>query len=216
MATSVADEKTYLRGILKEARSGLSERLSQSLSAAVQTRLLDLELYRSSPAVVLYCAKDNEVSTALVLADALGRGKHVYYPRVLARDGALALLRMGGADELCVGAFGLMEPRPEAEAILPENLGPALVCVPGLAFGARGERLGRGGGYYDRLLARLCRPTLAVGLAYSFQLLDRVVEGRGDRRVDLIVTESTLHGPAQGGRPAALASVEGGVAAWMP
>lgn len=215
MATSVADEKTYLRGILKEARSGLSERLSQSLSAAVQTRLLDLELYRSSPAVVLYCAKDNEVSTALVLADALGRGKRVYYPRVLARDRALALLRVRGAGELCADAFGLMEPGAEGEAILAEELGPALVCVPGLAFGARGERLGRGGGYYDRLLARLSRPTLAVGLAYSFQLLDRVAESRGDCRVDLIVTESALHGPARDAQPGAPASAEGGRAAWI-
>jgi hypothetical protein len=68
-----------------------------------------------------------------------------------------------------------------------------VVCVPGVAFGLEGERLGRGGGYYDRFIAHLGDETISVGLAYSFQLLDRIPETGQDRRLNYILTESAVH-----------------------
>jgi 5-formyltetrahydrofolate cyclo-ligase len=61
-----------------------------------------------------------------------------------------------------------------------------------LAFGPQGQRLGRGGGHYDRFLAALPREAITVGLAYSFQLLDRIPQESFDRRLQIIITESAL------------------------
>ena len=73
------------------------------------------------------------------------------------------------------------------------DLERALICVPGVAFGPAGQRLGRGGGYYDRSIAALAPQTVTAGLAYSFQVLDRLPESPDDRRLGLIVTESAVH-----------------------
>ena len=63
-----------------------------------------------------------------------------------------------------------------------------LVLVPGLAFDRRGHRLGHGHGYFDRFLARVPKATSTVGLAYRFQLLDRLPAATHDRAVQTILT----------------------------
>ena len=72
------------------------------------------------------------------------------------------------------------------------DLERALICVPGVAFSLSGQRLGRGGGYYDRLLAAVHPQAITAGLAYSFQVLDRLPQSPQDRRLGLIVTASAF------------------------
>lgn len=187
---SMADEKTQLRAILRDCRASLTDDFVREHSRAVQQRLIASELYRDARAIVLYAAKDHEVATDLIFDDALGAGRAVYFPRLERTAGELALVRVGARSELSPGAFGI--PEPQGPAVAPSFIGTALICVPGLAFGRNGERLGRGGGHYDRLLARMGREAISVGLAYSFQLLDRLPEEEADRRLNFIVTESAL------------------------
>jgi 5-formyltetrahydrofolate cyclo-ligase len=113
------------------------------------------------------------------------------------------------------GKFGILEPPAHARAIAPAALGGALVCVPGLAFGIEGQRLGRGGGHYDRFLAALSPEAVTVGLAYSFQLLDRVPEGPSDRRLNFIVTESALYRRPSAPRSGWAAADQGGRPGWF-
>jgi len=168
------------------------------LSNRIQERLLSSDVYRASVAIVLYAPADNEVSTDRILSDALGSGRPVFYPRYDGRQGRLALARVEALSELRPGAFGILEPSPASATMKPQDLAcPALVCVPGVAFGLLGQRLGRGGGHYDRLLAEFGREVVTVGLAYSFQLLDRIPETGHDRRLHFVVTESAVHATCQ-------------------
>jgi 5-formyltetrahydrofolate cyclo-ligase len=80
-----------------------------------------------------------------------------------------------------------------------------------VAFSLAGQRLGRGGGYYDRLLAGVGPQAITAGLAYSFQVLDRLPESPDDRRLDLIVTESALYVAGDAPQPAAMRMDQGGV-----
>jgi 5-formyltetrahydrofolate cyclo-ligase len=188
----VADEKKYFREILREGRAALSKARAAALSVEVQVRLLHADCYRNAAAVVLYAAKDNEVETEVIFTDALASGRRVFFPRVVLEYHQLSLVRVNHRAEFRRGAFDLRE--PTGAAIVPvKELGPALICVPGVAFSRAGQRLGRGGGYYDRLLAGAAPQAVAAGLAYSFQVLDRLPESPGDRRLDLIVTESAIH-----------------------
>jgi 5-formyltetrahydrofolate cyclo-ligase len=188
----VADQKKILRRILAECRAGLPANHAERLSALVQRNLIDEPCYAEAACVVLYAAKDNEVATDLIFAHAIGSGRRVLYPRVVAQTHHLSLVRVATRAELQSGAFGILEPTG-AEVVRYADLERALICVPGVAFGPAGQRLGRGGGYYDRTIAALAPRTVTAGLAYSFQVLDQLPETPGDRRLGLIVTESAVH-----------------------
>jgi 5-formyltetrahydrofolate cyclo-ligase len=188
----MADEKQLLRKILRETRACLPASRARVLSDCVQQRLLALDCFTSAPAVVLYSAKDGEVSTEGIFAVALAEAKTVYFPRVDPLLKTLCLVPVADPLMLKPGAFDLLEPQGREQADLSE-LNHGLVCVPGVAFAQGGIRLGRGGGHYDRLLAELGSAATTVGLAYSFQFLDHLPEGPGDQRVNLIVTEFSVH-----------------------
>jgi 5-formyltetrahydrofolate cyclo-ligase len=206
----VADEKKILRRILTECRAQLPARVAALRSNLVQSNLIESSCYGASASVVLYAAKDNEVATVRIFTHAIASGRPVFYPRIVAQSNDLSLVRVTDAAQLQPGAHGILEPAG-AEVARRADLERALICVPGVAFGPAGERLGRGGGFYDRLLAALSPRTVTVGLAYSFQLLDRLPESPHDRRLGLIVTESTAYRCAGNGPAAAPSMDQGGI-----
>jgi 5-formyltetrahydrofolate cyclo-ligase len=206
----VADEKKYFREILKECRTRLSKTWVAASSQKVQRRLLASDYYRRAATVALYAASNHEVETEVIFADALASGRRVLFPRVVREHNELSMVLVNDRAELQRGAFNLLEPTG-AEIVPVTELGLALICVPGVAFSRAGQRLGRGGGYYDRLLADVTPQAVTAGLAYSFQVLDWLPETPGDRRLDLIVTESALHSAGGTPRPAWERTDQGGV-----
>jgi 5-formyltetrahydrofolate cyclo-ligase len=190
----VADEKKYLRAIFKETRESMTARLAATLSARVQSAFLGADFYRQSQApaaIVLYSALAGEVSTDTILDDALAAGRAIFYPRLSRARRALSLCKVESRSDLAPGAYGILE--PETPSIDTASLPPCMVVAPGVAFTVRGERMGRGGGHYDRLMAELPPHAITVGLAYSFQLLDHLPQSGGDRRLNFVVTESAIY-----------------------
>ena len=185
----MAVEKKQLRNTLRACRSGLSAEFVAAASVAIQRRLLQSAAYRGAATIILYAPKDNEVSTDRVFADAIATRRRVLFPKVTSGKPEIALIAVSDPADLAPGAFGLLEPIG-VEQTAPTALHNALICVPGLAFTWGGARLGRGGGYYDRLLAVAGAGVLSVGLAYAFQVLDRLPESLDDQRLNLIITES--------------------------
>ncbi|HKM99584.1 MAG TPA: 5-formyltetrahydrofolate cyclo-ligase [Candidatus Binataceae bacterium] len=188
----MADKKKYLRVVLGECRASLTPQFARSASVAIQRRLLGSVCYRGARAVVLYASVGNEVATGLIASDAIAAGKEVFFPRLDSDRAQLTVARVRNLSDLTPGAFAIPEPPADAEAASPAELAGAMVCVPGVAFGPQGQRLGRGGGHYDRFIAALPPEAITVGLAYSFQSLDRVPEEPSDQRLQFIVTESAL------------------------
>ncbi|MFZ2061522.1 MAG: 5-formyltetrahydrofolate cyclo-ligase [Candidatus Binatus sp.] len=191
MATTVADEKKNLRAIMIACRNAVSSERARASSQTVQRNLIASEYYREASAIVLYAGIGNEVSTDLILADALKSDRAVFYPRV--DVGMIVARRVRDRAALVAGAYGILEPPASAEVLDRKSFAKVLVCVPGVAFGLEGQRLGRGGGHYDRFIAQLGDEAITVGLAFSFQLLDRIPETGFDRRLNFIVTESEVH-----------------------
>lgn len=114
-------------------------------------------------------------------------GHALCLPIVPGPDVRLIFRQFEGAGALVEGAFGAMTPAETAGVMEPQVL-----LVPLLAFDAQGYRLGYGGGYYDRTLEdlRAKGPTLAIGLAYDEQEVEKVVIEPTDQRLDAIVTPS--------------------------
>jgi 5-formyltetrahydrofolate cyclo-ligase len=202
MATTVADEKKNLRAIMIACRDALPRERTAAWSESVERRVLASESWRDVSAVVLYAAIGNEVSTDRILADAIASGRAVFYPRVAASTGMIVARRIRDRSELARGAYGIPEPSESSEVLDRERFAKILVCVPGVAFGLEGQRLGHGGGHYDRFIGQLGREAITVGLAFSFQLLDRIPETGLDRRLNFIVTESVVHRACEAPLPA--------------
>jgi 5-formyltetrahydrofolate cyclo-ligase len=209
----VADEKQNLRAVLSEARSSLSAAYIGAMSTRVQQRVLSSQAYLAATKIVLYAPLRGEVETALIAADALRSHLRLYYPIVDREKRRIRLGAVSDLSELAPGAFGILEPAA-AGALEAGELGPALVCVPGVAFTPAAARLGRGGGYYDRLLAALSPEAVTAGLGYSFQLIDRLPEQLHDRRLDLVVTESAVYATSGAPHAAAQTSDQGGSSKW--
>ena len=205
----MADEKSYLRAVLSEARSSLSPDRAAASSQRVQQRLLATRAYQDAPKIILYAPIQREVATAILAADAVRSRRRLYYPIIEPARRRLTLGAVFSLDELHPGTFGILEPHA-CEAIEPERLDAALVCVPGLAFTPDAARLGRGGGYYDRMIAALPDDAVTIGLGYSFQLLDRLPENDLDRRLDYVVTESAVYSASEAPHAAAQTAGLGG------
>jgi 5-formyltetrahydrofolate cyclo-ligase len=198
----VADEKKNLRAIMIACRDALPGERASAWSEIVERRVLASECYRDASAIVLYNAHRNEVSTDIILADALTSGRAVFYPRVDTATSTIVARRIRDRRELARGAHGILEPSESSEVLDSKSFAKVLVCVPGVAFGLEGQRLGRGGGHYDRFIGQLGREAISVGLAYSFQLLDRIPESGLDRRLNYIATESAVHRACEAPLPA--------------
>lgn len=198
----MADEKKNLRAIMIACRDELPCDRAAAWSEIVQRQILASDFYREASALVLYATLGNEVSTDCIAADALASGRAVFYPRVETARREIVARRIRDRSELVRGTYGILEPPESAEALDSKRFAKILVCVPGVAFGPEGQRLGRGGGHYDRFIAQLGGEAITVGLAYSFQLLDRIPESGLDRRLNIIATESAIHRACEAPLPA--------------
>ena len=156
-------------------------------SRAIQATALGLSKYRTAHSVALYSPVQNEVGTESMLEHALACGKAVFYPKTVQKD-TPELIRVNSVAELCPGRFGIAEPTG-AEPLAAANNASLIVFVPGVAFDLLGNRLGRGQGYYDRVLSLLSSSATFVALAYEFQIVPSLPIEAWDRRVHTIVTE---------------------------
>lgn len=162
-------------------------------SAQVCTHLRALDEYRSARSILAYLPIPGEVEIQPLIAEALHAGVHLSVPR-LEPGGRMHALRITNLHADTEPAPGFRHVR-QARAGLPPVDPATIQCVlvPGLAFDARGGRLGRGQGYYDRLLATLRHAhgnVFILGIAIDPQLIDRVPTDAHDQRMDAIITES--------------------------
>ena len=144
--------------------------------------------------LLLYAHLASEVSTDAIALEALTRGVHVVFPRVLPDTRALDLHTVAEPDALRIGAYGIREPDPERCARVPVEAVDA-VLVPGLAWDRRGGRLGRGAGYYDRLFALPQWRGFRCGVFYAAQRAPRVPTDPWDVPLDAVVTEDGVVRP---------------------
>ena len=186
--------KDELRHAMRARRRALSQEEQRRASLAVYAHVCAFAPYGKARSVMAYMACRGEIDLALVIADALARGKTLLLPRCEA-PGIMTARRVTDLSQLAAGAYGLMEPAKSCAVFPPEEID--LVFVPGTAFDAAGGRLGQGGGYYDRFLAR--SGALRAGVCHDFALTACVPVQAHDVRMDCILTPGGLYGT--GGQP---------------
>ncbi len=183
-AESAACAKQRLRAC--ERRSSREEPPGSATSA--QQRLLALPELAGVGTVSLYLGQAREVPTSELIRELLQRGIRLALPRVQGSE--LSLREVRDFFELSGCYRGIPEPGADCPAISPEEVD--LFVVPGVCFDRSGARLGRGGGHFDRLLARAGPRPLRVGLCYASQIVEQVPTEAWDERVDILVAESVV------------------------
>jgi len=135
---------------------------------------------------------DGEVETEQMIRDFLEIGKKILIPITDKPHRRLIFSELRDYDaELTLGTFNIQEPKREYRRIIPPNQ-TALVTVPGIVFDLRGYRLGYGFGYYDRFLSSLNVETPTIGLAFEFQIENKVPIENHDIPVHRIITEKRV------------------------
>lgn len=179
--------KQALRDEMRRRLAELDDDRRRLEADRVRQRLEALPVVREADAFLVYASVDDEVPTLDLIEDLLDAGREVCVPRVV--GDSLDAVPVGGVDELSPGAFGVPEP-PEGRPFDPRLLEVAV--VPGLAFDRDGNRLGRGGGHFDRFLSDFHPP--AVGLGFECQVVDEVPIEDHDVPVDLVVHAFGIEG----------------------
>jgi 5-formyltetrahydrofolate cyclo-ligase len=187
---SIVERKRAMRSAALSRRNSLDPQDWAVLGGSVQARALGFGPYRSADVVALYSAIQNEVPTDAIRQDSLSTGKRVFYPK-LAGANSVELAEIRSVADLAAGRLGMDEP-VRAPSRLGADHETAVVFVPGLVFDSFGNRLGRGIGWYDRLINKTGRTAVFVALAYEFQLVANVPTESWDEKVDYIITENRV------------------------
>lgn len=163
-------------------------------SRAAQEAVIASEWFRQARTILLYVAFRGEVRTQMIATAAGAAGKRLALPRVQKEPKRLILHAYSGDPTTLIrGAYGIAEPREDWPVVEPGEVD--LVVAPGVAFDRRGNRLGYGGGYYDRMLPEVKAANPAaklVGLAYGFQLVPELPAEPHDIPMDGVATEDGL------------------------
>jgi len=174
-------DKTQLRKQIREQKRAMTEAQIEEKSAALSRQFLACEAYANAKTVYGYLPYNQEVRTVSILARALQDGKQVAVPKVYGDTMRFILLEDLNAVEK--GYSGIPEPIADGPVA---NDPYALVLMPGLAFDPKGNRMGYGGGFYDKFLEAEPHHS-TVALCYDFQMLDHLDTEDHDIPVDLVL-----------------------------
>ena len=187
--------KQSLRQRIIAVRQQLADEERTRLSHAIAARIASLDAYRTAKTVLVYMNFGAEFAAGIFTQQALRDGKRVLLPKVNRSTNELDIYQVTDLQhDLAPGMWDISEPLVERCARVDALEEVDFILLPGVAFGRDGARLGYGGGFYDKLLARLThRPALVAG-AYAMQIVEGIPQEANDRKVEWLVTENeTIH-----------------------
>ena len=174
-------DKTELRRMIREKKRAMTAEEIQTRSARLAALFAASEAYRNAKTIYGYLPYNQEVRTVPMLERALREGKRVAVPKVYGEE--MRFIYLTDLTKVAKGYSGI--PEPIEDGPVAEDV-HALVLMPGLAFDRQGHRIGYGGGFYDKFLAREPEhPTVA--LCYDFQMLPELETEEFDIPVDTVL-----------------------------
>jgi 5-formyltetrahydrofolate cyclo-ligase len=161
-------------------------------SEAIRKQLFALDEFKTAGLIHFYISMGREVETPSMIQETIGLKKRVVVPVMIPESRDIRLSELFKENSLVPGPGRTLQPSPDQ--IRPINMSEiGLMLVPGVAFDRYGHRLGRGFGYFDRLLSQpFKKPMPVIGLAYELQLVEDVPVTDQDRAVDKIITEERV------------------------
>ncbi|MBR2889502.1 MAG: 5-formyltetrahydrofolate cyclo-ligase [Oscillospiraceae bacterium] len=174
-------DKRELRAMIRQKKRAMSAEQIAEKSRRLGALFADSEAYRRAKTIYGYLPYNQEVRTVPMLERALAEGKRVAVPKIFGDE--MLFIYLEDLSQVAKGYSGIPEPVEDGPVADDET---ALVLMPGLAFDPSGNRMGYGGGFYDKFLAKEPNhPTVA--LCYDFQVLEHLETQEHDIPVDLVL-----------------------------
>ena len=180
------EEKKAIRKQIFAERKACSDKEIQEWSKEITKNITALPEYQTADRILVYADYNHEVMTRYIIEEAWKAGKEVAVPKVVGKD--MVFYRLTDFSQLEPGYFGIPEP-VRGEIVKWED---ALMVMPGVAFDPENNRVGYGGGFYDRFLEK--HPDITrLAVAFDFQILDLVPTEPTDICPQIIVTQSKVY-----------------------
>ena len=182
------DEKNLIRKQMKQLRADMTRTERFEKSMQIFEQLITVPEFKRADRIYTYVSMDNEIDTIMLIDYSLSLEKRVFVPRVSGRD--MEFYEISDISELSPGYMGIYE--PDINGREPDYSRTGFMCMPGLAFDKSHNRIGYGGGFYDRYLS-VENKLYKAALAYEAQLLESIPAQDWDVRPDMIVTEENIY-----------------------
>ena len=182
------DEKNLIRKQMKQLRADMTRTERFEKSMQIFEQLITVPEFKRADRIYTYVSMDNEIDTIMLIDYSLSLEKRVFVPRVSGKD--MEFYEISDISELNPGYRGIYE--PDINGKEPDYSRTGFMCMPGLAFDKSHNRIGYGGGFYDRYLS-VENKLYKAALAYEAQLLESIPAQDGDVRPDMIVTEENIY-----------------------
>lgn len=188
------DEKEKIREQALRIRNTLSEEQRKQQSAEIAEQIHLSKIYQQSKIVLSYASFRSEVETGVINQQILKDEKQLYLPKTDGKAKKIHFFHVTNLSELTDGYQGILEPEETEDfAFSLEtdvlNKKDVLILMPGVAFDEAGNRMGYGGGYYDRFLACYGDQMVSILLAYEEQRVQKLPTDIYDIRPEYIVTQ---------------------------
>jgi 5-formyltetrahydrofolate cyclo-ligase len=185
MTAELNNQKATLRKQIRASLQKISPAARETASAQARALLKEQSIWKNAASILFFAPVSNEVDVWPLLEEAINTGKTAALPRFDAADQSYVACHIQNLrSEIVTGEFGIREPAARCAEIPFGKFD--LVIVPGVAFDLCGGRLGRGRGFYDRLLTEV--RGIKCGVAFDGQIVDEIPVGTLDVQVDYILT----------------------------
>lgn len=184
-------EKRKVRYEFLNLRNRVDPILASAYSNMIFSKIKKLPVYENAKTVMFYLSYGSEVVTDAMISSALEEDKNVVVPAIQnPGDGKMFAVKLPRIEDAYQSVYGIRQPEINQEDVMEKDE-IDLVFVPGIAFDYDGHRVGYGKGYFDRWLEGIS-PDKTIGLAYDFQITDKMPTGKYDLPVGSIITEKRI------------------------
>ena len=185
-------DRNTIRDSMRAKRNSLNDKERNDSALSLLDILRDQAWFLKATCVAGYLSSDGEISPTPAIEYLLGQQQLVTLPVIGSQSGQMQFCKWSAGQPLTKNRFGILE--PESSEVVPLDA-HSLILTPLVAFDDQGNRIGMGGGYYDRFLSTRMpfsdRP-LVVGVAYDFQQLDKIIAEEWDAKMDAVVTDKEV------------------------
>ena len=184
------EEKKLLRKNIIEQRKNINQIQINNISTAIINKIISNSLYQQAKNIMFYIALSGEINLEKLIIQTLKDNKTVSVPYLHESYGLMDAAIINDIVDLTLGKFNIMMPKKETLKIInPEDLD--IIFIPGLAYDENGNRLGFGGGYYDRFLPK-CLNANFIGIISDEYILNEIPKENHDILLNYLASESGI------------------------
>lgn len=182
--------KKEIREYISKVKKAMVDKDIASFSEAIADQLLTSDEYRNNTNILVYVSYNQEVRTDRLIKQSIEDGKKVYVPKVFKDKDVkyMEFVQIKDYDDLAPGYMGIMEPVNNNYTSLKDGL----LVMPGIAFDIQKNRIGYGGGFYDRYLQQHMSDFYKIAICYDFQVVEHIMSEAFDIKPDKIITEKRI------------------------